>query len=248
MATATKKGAARARASKYKGGVKGRSWNWGHTNSFVLDTKKWTKDARLRLPANPKSVLGCVFRAVQKLKRASDDDILAECLRVGLSTKQNKRKQVQIKLRRLKRWGVVARDKNTKKALRRKNRERRTATVVKERTTTKAGTAPVAQKKRPTEPPNAAQDGNTASKAPARPVKATKPATRPSRPVRTPKPPVGQPKADGGASKAAKPGTVPTVRPDTDGYPGTAPTEEPDPKFSAERAADEPRIMEQGMD
>lgn len=239
MATATRKGAARAHTTKHKGGVKGRSWNWGHTNTFIVDTKKWTKDARLRLPANPKSVLGVVFRAVQKLKRASDNDILAECLKSGLSTKQNKRKQVQIKLRRLKRWGVVARGKNTKKEMRRKNREKRTATVVKERTAPAAGTAPVATKKRPTGKPKAAGGADTASKAATRPVKATKPAPRPNAPVRTPKPPAGQPKAKAGAPKRAK---VP---------PATPVAAEPVPETPAPPVVpttDEPSMMEQGMD
>lgn len=234
MATATRKGAARARASKHKGGVKGRSWNWGHSNSFVVDTKKWTKDARLRLPANPKSVLGCIFRAIQKLKRATDDDVLDECLRMGLSTKQNKRKQVQIKLRRLRRWGVVARDKNTKKAKRRKDRERRTATVVKERTAPAAGSGPVAAKKRATGKPAAAQAANTATKASRVARKATKPAPRPSPRPKAAKPPAGQPKAKVGAPKQPKPATGPT------------PVAEPTPVPAAPAA--EPQMMEQGTD
>lgn len=237
MATATRKGAARSRAKKkQKGGVKGRSWNWGHTNTLVLDTKKWTKDARLRLPAPKDSVLGCVFAAMEKLKKASDDELQDECEKMGLGkiTRQQPRKQVQVKLRRLRRWGVVARDKHTKKARRRRERER--GKVVEKRTEAAApAKSPVAARKRPAAKPNAAVPAPPATKAVQRPVKVAKPPARPNRPVRTAKPATAHPKANGGVPK------TPKVAP-------PLPPAETPAAIAVPAAASEPPMMEQGTD
>jgi hypothetical protein len=252
MATATRKGAARpADKAKTKGkarGPVGRTWNWGHTNTFVTDTKKWTKDARMSLPYPKTSVMGCVFAAIQHLKKGTDEEILDECLKRNLEdiTSQGPRKQVQIKLRRLKRWGVVERAKHTKKEA-----KHRSATVVEKRTATPGrSTARPTTPKPPTGKPRAAvapQGGTRPSRVAPKVVSAT---PGPTGPARKRKPATGQPKAKAGVPKRPKV----TPSPSGPAEPGPADTSEPGDDYNPETDGGPehttmlPEILEQGTD
>jgi len=169
MARTAKEVAASKTAKKARGGKPGRKWTWNFANTYVADQKKWTKEARLTLPAPKDTVRGCIFAALVQVKTGTDKDILEAALKLGLEklTKQSARKQVQMKLRRFAKHGVVVRDKQTKKKMRRAARDARAA----ERAITR----------------------KTATKQPVLVVKKTAPAAPPApartRPVRAPRPP-----------------------------------------------------------
>lgn len=212
MARTAKKAAHNTAAKKTKtktnrGGVKGRSWTWGHVNIFITDTKKWSKDARLRLPGSKMTVRGIVFRAMQQLKKGSDETVIATAVKMGLKnvTKQNVRKQVQMKLRKLRRWGVITRAKHTKKARRSSTKARSTKPVsqpVKVAAPSNRATAPArkpkpaigqpkppaASKKRPVPKPKPAPAKRTPKPAPS-PV----PAEAPSPAAPAPAPTAAEP-------------------------------------------------------
>ena len=129
MARAAKKVPASATAKTRPGGKKGRTWNWKFKNTYVSDQKKWTKEARLTLPAPKDTVRGCIFAALVAVKKGTDKEIEDAAIKMGLGklTTQSTKKQVQMKLRRFAKHGVVLREKNTKKMLRHELRAQRAA-------------------------------------------------------------------------------------------------------------------------
>lgn len=183
-AAKTTRGKAAAKKKAHRGGAKGRKWTWGHVNIFITDTKKWHKDARIKLPGSKHTVRGVVFRAMQQLKKGSDDTVIALCEKMGIKhlTKQNARKQVQMKLRRLRRWGVITRAKHTKKAKRASAVARQPKPVTKP---VKATPPPA----RPKPPVKKAKPPIGQPKAPAAPKKRPTPKPKPVAPVPTPPPP-----------------------------------------------------------
>jgi hypothetical protein len=170
---------AAARKTSARGGKKGRHWNWGHKNSFVSDTKQWTKDARLRLPAPKNTVIGCVYAAVVHCGKGDDDKIIAQCQKMGIDkiTKQGVRKQVQLKLRRFAKWGVIERTKNTRKALRKAKRFKLVGTP-------KSAPSTVAPK---ASAPKTRATGRPAVRRPAPPTQTPRNARPARRPARTAK-------------------------------------------------------------
>ena len=189
MARAAKKVPASATAKTRPGGKKGRTWNWKFKNTYVSDQKKWTKEARLTLPAPKDTVRGCIFAALVAVKKGTDKEIEDAAIKMGLGklTTQSTKKQVQMKLRRFAKHGVVLREKNTKKMLRHELRAQRAA----ERLEAK-------QKK----------NAKTATARP--PVPRPAPASRPAVPVPAVRPPR---KAAPKAVKAVAPVPAPPVPP-----------------------------------
>lgn len=203
MARTKKKTAGRAAAKKkrsgsFRGGIKGRSWNWGHLNTYVPSQKAWAKDARLRLPASKTTVRGVIFNALRHVKKGTDDEILAVALKLGLAqiTKQSPRKQMQVKLRRFAKWGVVVRFAHTKKAERRAKAKgghavpiaARRASVRSPRPKPPVATRLTAKATRPTAKGKAKGKANPVRRASLPPVARKRNPAHPNKPVRVRKP------------------------------------------------------------
>lgn len=250
MARAAKKVSAR-KTTKRQGGKKGRTWNWKFNNVYVADQKKWTKEARLTLPAPKDTVRGCIFAALVAVKKGSDKDIEAAAIKMGLEklTTQSTKKQVQMKLRRFAKHGVVLREKNTKKMQRRElraqraadraaagkaPRTRKTAVIAKKVVRVAPLAAPVVPPV-PVPAPAVRPPRKVAPKAAKAPVSAPAPAVPPAPAAPNPaNPPRPRPVLRAKPKPAPAPDAVPPVPVDPAGDPAPA---HPVEQLLAERAA-----------
>ncbi len=187
-------GTARAGKGKKKASAKNRApertkrahKGWGQTWEFVKELPD------IETPRKD-SVFGCVYYALRGIKKGSVTEVVDEAERLGLKkhTQQSTRKQVQVKLRRMRRKGV-ARVTKQKDAPRAPKGPRHTARPAPAPRPAK-GKARAPRPAPAPAPPVAKAGKGTARKAPPRTTPAPAPATarpRPRpRPAKAPAPP-----------------------------------------------------------
>lgn len=96
-------------------GTTGRTWTWGYLNTFQ-PIRKWTREGRLSRPISRKTIPGCIYYAIKRIKRGTDKKVYDAAIHDGLEalTIQPLYRRVQIELRLLARFGVIKRTKHLK--------------------------------------------------------------------------------------------------------------------------------------
>lgn len=100
----------RRRTRTRRHGITGRKWTWGYVNVFQ-PVHKWTVRGRLVRPTLRTTIPGCIYYAMKRVKRGTDDRIHRAALDDGLETLtvQPTFSRVQKELRLLQKLGVITR-------------------------------------------------------------------------------------------------------------------------------------------
>jgi hypothetical protein len=96
-------------------GISGRKWTWGHINIFQ-PVHRWTLQGRLVRPTLRRTIPGCIYYAMKRIKRGTDVRVHQAACDDGLEllTIQPTMKRVQTELRMLAKLGVITRTKHPK--------------------------------------------------------------------------------------------------------------------------------------